>query len=89
MALSPENEALLQEQIALCRARVEEAPEDPVKRQQLAVLLSDMGTQLKLLGKFPVCRRYRERKSFCRGPFLWEKSVSNFGTAFSGHFKDC
>eukprot|EP00667_Euglena_gracilis_P002913 EG_transcript_2919 len=48
MALSPEDEALLLEQVALCRQELATAPADPPKRRRLAVLLSDVGTQLKL-----------------------------------------
>jgi predicted O-linked N-acetylglucosamine transferase (SPINDLY family) len=50
VALNPQDEAALKERIAKCQEQLQASPDNGDLRHEMAVLLTDMGTQHKLLG---------------------------------------
>ena len=65
MALSATEEQALNAKIAHLRAKLDEDRDDKLLRHQLAVALSDMGTQLKVTGHLECAKeRYDESMSF-------------------------
>ena len=59
VALNPQDEAALKERIAKCQEQLQASPDNGDLRHEMAVLLTDMGTQHKLLGNLEVLQAMR------------------------------